>query len=228
MAQSPQFELISFNICPYVQRSVITLMHKKIDFKLTYIDLENPPEWFKKISPLGKVPVLLVREKGQEKPIVLFESAVIGEYLDEITPPSILPKDPLEKARERAWIEVGSELLVSLYSLTTSTDSSEISNLKTELFEILDRLEEALPGGSTFNGRSFSLVDAAIAPFFVRMLMMKSLRDDSHWKKLPKTRKWADALLALPEVRDSVIPEFKQKYVEYFKAIGSPAANDVA
>jgi hypothetical protein len=57
--------------------------------------------------------------------------------------------------------------------------------------------------------------------------MMKSLRDDTHWSSLPKTRKWADALLALPEVRDSVIPDFKEKYIGYLKRHGSQAANDV-
>ena len=51
-------ELISFKICPFVQRSVIALKEKQVDFKVTYIDLANPPEWFSEVSPLGKVPVL--------------------------------------------------------------------------------------------------------------------------------------------------------------------------
>ena len=99
MPSTPKFELVSFDICPYVQRSVITLKHKKIDFKLTFIDLEKPPEWFNKISPLGKVPLLLVRNSESEKPTVLFESAPINEYLDEVTPDSINSKDPIQKAR---------------------------------------------------------------------------------------------------------------------------------
>ncbi len=69
-------KLISFKICPYVQRSVITLKEKNVDFDIEYIDLANKPEWFLKISPLGRVPVLQVGEE------VLFESAVINEYLD--------------------------------------------------------------------------------------------------------------------------------------------------
>ncbi|MDE0411786.1 MAG: glutathione S-transferase N-terminal domain-containing protein, partial [Gammaproteobacteria bacterium] len=50
-------ELVSFNVCPFVQRSVITLNYKNCDYKITFIDLNDPPEWFLEISPLGKVPV---------------------------------------------------------------------------------------------------------------------------------------------------------------------------
>ncbi len=83
MSSQQPIELISFNLCPFVQRSVITLNKKGIDYKITYIDLADKPDWFLALSPLGKVPVL---KHGDE---VLFESAVINEYLDEITPQQI-------------------------------------------------------------------------------------------------------------------------------------------
>jgi glutathione S-transferase len=53
-------ELISTKRCPFVQRSVITLLHKGIDHRMTFVDSDDPPEWFLKISPFGKVPVLRV------------------------------------------------------------------------------------------------------------------------------------------------------------------------
>ena len=42
-------ELISFKICPFVQRSVIVLQEKGVDYDITYINLKEPPEWFKAI-----------------------------------------------------------------------------------------------------------------------------------------------------------------------------------
>ncbi|HHT00269.1 MAG TPA: glutathione S-transferase family protein, partial [Thiomicrospira sp.] len=57
---SAKLDLISFKLCPFVQRAVIVLKKKNIDFDITYIDLNNPPEWFKELSPLGQVPVLKV------------------------------------------------------------------------------------------------------------------------------------------------------------------------
>ena len=97
--------LVSHDLCPYVQRSVILLTEKAIPHERVTVDLSAKPDWFRTISPLGKVPLLLVGEA------VLFESAVICEYLDETTPGSLHPTDPLDKAQHRAWIEFGSSTL---------------------------------------------------------------------------------------------------------------------
>jgi glutathione S-transferase len=232
MTTTPQFELVSFDLCPYVQRSVITLKQKKIDFKITYIDLEKPPEWFSKASPLGKVPLLLVRRNSPnepvDEPVVLFESAVINEYIDEVTPSSLLPKDPLEKARMRAWIQVSGELLMAMYPIMSSRDQGEILEARKDVWDILEKVEEAVAGGSFFSLTGFTLVDSAFAPVFMRLLMMKSFREDPQWKQLPKTRRWADCLLALPEVRESVIPEFKQKFISYLQRKDSLAVRDIS
>ena len=69
--------LVSFDLCPYVQRAAIALAEKGVPFERRAVDLANRPDWFKTLSPLGKVPLLLI---GGE---VLFESAVIVEYLEE-------------------------------------------------------------------------------------------------------------------------------------------------
>jgi glutathione S-transferase len=70
-------KLISHKLCPYVQRAVIALTEKGVPFERIDIDLANKPDWFLKISPLGKTPVLVVGDKA------IFESAVILEYLEE-------------------------------------------------------------------------------------------------------------------------------------------------
>ena len=67
-----ELELISHHLCPY--RAVITLLEKDIPHRRTYIGLSNKPDWFRQISPLGKVPLLKV---GNE---VLFESAVLSHH----------------------------------------------------------------------------------------------------------------------------------------------------
>ena len=54
-------KLISHKLCPYVQRAVIALTEKGVAFERIDIDLANKPDWFLKISPLGKVPVLVDR-----------------------------------------------------------------------------------------------------------------------------------------------------------------------
>ncbi len=73
-----------------MQRSVITLLHKQAPYRIRYIDLADPPAWFLRLSPDKKVPVLVVA--GQH---VVFESAVINEFIDEVTPGRLHPADPL-------------------------------------------------------------------------------------------------------------------------------------
>ena len=68
-----QLTLISHKLCPYVQRAVIALEELGIEYKRIDIDLANLPDWFKRLSPLGKVPLLLIDDET-----VLFESAVIA------------------------------------------------------------------------------------------------------------------------------------------------------
>ncbi|HVK69280.1 MAG TPA: glutathione S-transferase family protein, partial [Polyangium sp.] len=101
-----QLTLISHELCPYVQRAAIVLAEKGVAFERIDIDLSNKPDWFLAISPLGKVPLLRVRdESGKEA--VLFESIAICEYLEETQPgPKLHPEDPIERARDRAWFDL--------------------------------------------------------------------------------------------------------------------------
>ena len=69
------FMLCSFKTCPWVQRAAIVLRAKQIDYDITYIDRDVRPEWFLKISPHGKVPVLRIADNE-----ALFESNAIAEY----------------------------------------------------------------------------------------------------------------------------------------------------
>ena len=114
-------KLISHKLCPYVQRAVIALNEKGVPFERIDIDLANKPDWFLKISPLGKVPVLLVETADGE--VALFESNVICEYIEETQGGAKLhPRDALERAQHRAWMEFGSTILSELWGLETTGD----------------------------------------------------------------------------------------------------------
>lgn len=139
---------------------------------------------------------------------VLFESAVICEYLDEITPPSLHPSDPLAKAVHRGWIEFSSELFVDLYRLAHAAEVEEFEQRCREARAKLERLEQQLGEGPFFHGPKFSLVDAAIAPAFQRIALMSEFRPLSLLQGLPKVMAWSQALLERASIRNSVVPEF--------------------
>jgi glutathione S-transferase len=203
-----RLELISSPLCPYVQRSVIVLLHKGIDHQITHVDLDNRPEWLRLISPLGKVPLL--RVDGSH---IIFESSVITEFLDETTEPRLHPSDPMARAHNRSWIEYGSSLLMDFFVLTTASDEPSFSLAESHFFDKLDRLENILRPDPFFNGPRFSLVDAAYAPLFVRLELVQGLRPFSRWDSTPKLNAWSQALLGEPAVRGSVLVDFRERFM---------------
>jgi glutathione S-transferase len=207
--------LISFKTCPFVQRAVITLKHKNIDFDITYIDLAEPPDWFLEMSPLGKVPVLKVDDE------ILFESAVINEYLDEITGGELQPKEPLARAKNRAWIEFASNMLGNLYMMKMSKDEEHFDKYRELLVSQLHRVEERLGEGPWFNGAEFSLADTAFAPLFRQNSVAGGKLSVLDADTMPQVCAWAERLLALPEVRDSVVDEFEDLYLSAMQKNGS-------
>ncbi len=208
----PNFELVSFDLCPYVQRSIITLKHKKISYTLKEIDLQSPPDWFLKISPMGKVPVLLVDGKT-----AVFESAVINEYIDDVTPGRLTPEDPLARARDRAWIAFAGEVLIELYGVTHAESKEAEESTVHELFVSLKSLENILGKGPYFNGPDFSLVDTSFAPLFVRMNLLPKLWNSPEWSSIPKAKAYADTLIRHPAVVESQGPDFKKKFERYVR-----------
>jgi glutathione S-transferase len=206
------FKLISFSICPYVQRPRIVLLEKQIAHSIEYIDLQDPPVWFHEVSPLEKVPVLLV--DGQ----ALFESMPICEYLDEITPGSLYPTDPLRKAQHRAWIEFGNDILSQHHALVSASDETSLKRAKALLDERLDTLEEMLGDGPYFAGQDFGMVDAIYAPVFRFARELQRLTGlEVVTAETPKVAAWATSLLARPSVIAAVPASFSEDYASYIR-----------
>ena len=217
-----KLHLISFKTCPFVQRAVITLKHKQVDFDITYIDLADPPDWFLELSPLEKVPVLEV--DGE----VLFESAVINEFVDEITGGELQPAEPLARAKNRAWIEFASDMLGNLYRMKMSKDEERYRKYRDRLASQLARVEKRLGDGPWFNGEQFSLADTAFAPLFRQDSVAGGKLSVIDPQTMPRVSAWAGRLLALPEVRDSVVDEFEELYLAAMRDNGSYSLNRLA
>lgn len=199
-------ELISFKLCPFVQRSVIILIEKGIDFDITYIDLKMPPDWFLDISPFGKVPVLRCGDT------VLFESAVINEYLDETHPPSLHPSEPLLRAQNRACIEFGSNLNLDIHGIITAKNKDEFDERCKKVQTELARVESKISDGPYYNGDAFSLVDVAYAPVLMRLSLLKELYHLDLLTELPKMQAWSKVLAKRESVQRSVVPEFPRLF----------------
>lgn len=215
-------ELISFKICPFVQRAVITLLRKRVPYKLTYIDLASPPEWFEKISPFGKVPLLKVDAQH-----VIFESAIIDEYLDEAYPGKLLPDDPLLRAIDRSWIEFATSLTLEFSAFIHSQDEKSWQAKLQSVTKQFAWLENQLGDGPYFNDEDFSLVDIAYAPLFMRADLLNLADTLYPPQDYPRVARWAENLLAIPELPDSVASDFADILKTHLKQKAAYAASQI-
>jgi glutathione S-transferase len=200
-------KLVSAKECPFVQRAVILLREKNVDHDVAYIDLSNKPDWFLKLSPRGKVPILLVGDQ------VLFESQAICEFLDETQGQGRLtPDDPILRARDRAWFGYSSDdLLIPQYSLMITDNAKTYAEKRDQLRTRLQRLESEIPGAwLSGDGSKFGLADAAIAPFFTRLELLTKWTGYDWLAELPKVTSLSKAQLSRPAVRESVVADFEQ------------------
>ena len=202
-------KLISHKLCPYVQRAVIALKEKGVAFERIDIDLANKPDWFLKLSPLGKVPVLVVRSAESE--VALFESNVICEYIEETQAGARLhPADPLTRAPHRAWMEFGSAILGDLWGLETTQDAATFAAKRDALAAKFARVEAALGEGPYFAGAQFSLVDAVFAPVFRYFDVFDAYGDLGIFAATPKVRAWRDQLAQRPSVQTAVGADYPE------------------
>jgi glutathione S-transferase len=203
--------LVSHHLCPYVQRAAIALAEKGVAVERITIDLAAKPDWFKAISPLGKVPLLRVVRPGSGE-AVLFESAVICEYIEETQPgPALHPDDPIERAEHRAWIEFASSILTDIYAVETTPDAALFEAKRQALTQKFARLEDALAAGPFFAGSRFSLVDAAFGPAFRYFDAFDAIADLGILTGKPKVAAWRRALADRPSVRAAVTADYPER-----------------
>lgn len=207
----PQLKLISHKLCPYVQRARIVLAEKGIPHEIQFIDLADRPAWFLEISPLGKVPVLLVDGAP------LFESAVIAEYLDEISAGSLHPGNVFERARHRSWIEYASSLLNLIAGYYAAPDAERFALAGNEVAARLARLEPEI-AGPWFGGEGFSLVDAAFAPVFRYFEVFRDLDGRDYFASHPRLAAWRDRLAARASVKAAVVPDYHRRLLGFLAA----------
>jgi glutathione S-transferase len=214
--------LVSHTLCPYVQRAAIVLAEKGAPFERRWVDLAHKPDWFKAVSPLGKTPVLLVRDVGTVGDldtvgdidtvgeVCIFESAVICEYLDETIAPRLHPADPLARAQHRSWMEFGSALLNTIGGFYSAPDESTLLAKAADMRARFEQLERELQTGPYFSGVDFCVVDAVFGPVFRYFDVFDTIADFACLTGLHKVNAWRAALATRPSVRDAVSSDYPQ------------------
>ena len=160
--------LYSGTTCPFSQRCRLVLFEKGMDFEIRDIDLFNKPEDISVMNPYGQVPILVERD------LVLYESNIINEYIDERFPhPQLMPADPVMRARARLFLfNFEKELFIHVGTLENEKAKGPEKEHEKARAGIRDRLTQLAPvflKNKYMLGDEFSMLDVAIAPLLWRL-----------------------------------------------------------
>lgn len=213
----PEIELFSYEACPYAQRTRMALIEKGIDFTLTEVDLYNKPDWFKQLSPYGKVPLL--RHNGQ----IVYESRIINEYLEDAFPQRpLLPSDPGQKAKARIWIDYcDSYFMPALHKMIADRKdpAKQIENRKAvaDKFKFMETEGlRKLSNGPYWLGNDVSLVDLQFMPFLERFPCYEALWGAAIPEDCTRFKQWI-ATMQGRESHKKTVSTFEFHMVRYRK-----------
>ena len=155
--------LYSGTTCPYSHRCRFVLYEKQMDFQVIDIDSLSKPEDIAALNPYNQVPVLVDRN------LVLYESTIINEYIDERFPhPQLMPPDPQSRARARQMLhtmEVELFSHIGLLEKKTKAAAKSREHMRDRLI-VMSRM---FPSQKFMLGDDFSLLDVALAPLLWRL-----------------------------------------------------------
>lgn len=192
--------LYSGTTCPFSQRCRLVLFEKGMDFEIRDVDLFNKPEDISTMNPYGQVPILVERE------LVLYESNIINEYIDERFPhPQLMPADPVQRGRARLLLfNFERELFVHVEALEKQ-DPKKIDKARVLVRDRLAQLAPVVTKNKFMLGEDFSMIDVALAPLLWRL--------DYYGIELPKTaapvQKYAERIFSRPAFFEALTPPEK-------------------
>ncbi len=193
--------LYSGTTCPFSQRCRFVLFEKGMDFEIKDVDLFNKPEDINVMNPYGQVPILVERD------LILYESNIINEYIDERFPhPQLMPADPVMRARARLFLfNFECELFIHVQTLENSNNQKAIDKGKLLIRDRLTQLAPILLKNKYLLGDDFSMLDVAIAPLLWRL--------DHYGIDLPKSAaplmKYAERIFSRPAYIEALTPSEK-------------------
>ncbi|MCP1316462.1 stringent starvation protein SspA [Vreelandella lionensis] len=148
----------------FSHRVRIVLAEKGVAVDIVDVAEEQPPEELADLNPYNSVPTLLDRD------LVLYESKVMMEYLDERFPhPPLLPVYPVARAQSRLWMHrIEREWCPMLEQIRTG-GKKEADKARKELRESLIGISPIFEDMPYFMSEEFTLVDCCLAPILWRL-----------------------------------------------------------
>ena len=193
-------QLYSGTTCPFSHRCRFVLYEKGMDFQVIDVDLYNKPEDIAVMNPYNRLPVLVERD------LILYESNIINEYIDERFPhPQLMPADPVMRARARLFLHrFEKELFVHIDALE-GNNQKHADRARALVRDSLMQIAPVFTKHKHMLGDDFTMLDVAIAPLLWRL--------DHYGIKLGKTAaplmKYAERIFSRPAFIEALTPSEK-------------------
>ena len=156
--------LLTSNVDPYSHAVRVVMAEKSTNHEEQVVDLDNKPPELQELNPYNQVPTLVDRD------LVLYESRLIMEYLDERFPhPPLMPVDPVSRARTRLFLHrVYTDWYIP-FDLILWGSRAKAAKARAALTESLMSTAPIFAQKPYFMSDEFTLVDCAIAPLLWRL-----------------------------------------------------------
>lgn len=204
-------KIISFKICPFVQRVTALLEYKQAPYQVQYIDLSNKPKWFLEVSPHAQVPILITNDDQ-----VLFESDAIVEYLDEVVGPALLSSNAVKKAQQRAWSYLATKHYLVQCSAQRSADEAGLATRSAKLNAAFSKIHTQLGDAPFIGGDSVGMVDIAWLPLLHRSDLVRQCTAYDFLASFPRVKAWRESLMATGIAQRSVSQDFAQQFAAFY------------
>lgn len=159
-------KLIGSTTSPYVRKVRIVMAEKKLDYQFALEDVWSDDTLIGESNPLGKVPCLIMEDGG-----AVFDSRVIVEYLDTLTPVGrLIPASGRERAEVKCW-EALADGLADAAILIRLEDTQRAAEERSEKWRARQRhklaaglraMSSGLADSTWCNGNHYSLADIAV------------------------------------------------------------------
>ena len=182
-------QLYSGTTCPFSHRCRFVLYEKGMDFQVIDVDLYNKPEDIAVMNPYNRLPVLVERD------LILYESNIINEYIDERFPhPQLMPADPVMRARARLFLHrFEKELFIHIDALESGHQKQQ-DRARGLVRDALMQIAPVFAKHKHMLGDDYSMLDVAITPLLWRL--------DYYGIQMPKQAaplmKYAERLFSRP------------------------------
>lgn len=158
-------KLIASLTSPYVRKVRVVMAEKKLDYQLQVENVWAEDTTIQDFNPLGKVPCLIMDDDGS-----LFDSRVIVEYLDTLSPVSrLIPSTGRERAAVKCWEALGDGLLDAAVAIVLENKRQEsrrspewIERQLNKIHAALKAMNDSLGEQAFCMGVNYSLADVAV------------------------------------------------------------------